>query len=133
MTQPQNPTEYNHRKDHTLEITAENQPTVLERVLQVTRYRGFSVTAFSALPDITGAMLEMTLTVNQESRSSCHDDSDMLKLCTQLNKLFDIQHVNLKSMSIGNTKIHGNGFSHSACSAPKYTNSEFSGLISNLN
>jgi len=133
MTQPQNTTEYSHRKDHTLEITAENQPTVLERVLQVTRYRGFSVTAFSVLPDITGTMLEMTLTVNQTNQSSCHDENDIRKLCNQLNKLFDIQQVNFKSMSLGGAEIHSNGFNHSAHTSTNYVNSEFSGLISNLN
>ena len=34
-------------QNHTLEVTADNQPTALERLLQVTRYRGFLVTDLS--------------------------------------------------------------------------------------
>ncbi len=49
--------------NHTIEITADNQPTVLERLLQVTRYRGFVVTNFSAVTTAEKDMLDIKLTV----------------------------------------------------------------------
>jgi acetolactate synthase II small subunit len=76
---------------HSLEITADNQPTVLERLLQVTRYRGFSVTAFSVYPNQDESALTIKLTVSDNGANQ----GNVGRLALQLDKLFDIQHVNL--------------------------------------
>jgi len=121
------------RHDHTLQIKAENQPTVLERLLQVTRYRGFSITAFRVLPTMTGNMLDITLTVHEAGEFSDNPENNMTKLCHQLNKLFDIKHVNLKSMKVGNMECKSSKFSHSPSNCSKYVSQEMNNLISNVN
>ena len=65
---------------HTLRITAHNQPTVLERLLQVTRYRGFSVTGMTMFPCNESNLLDIELSVSSEHS-------------IQLSKLFDINDV----------------------------------------
>ena len=70
---------------HTLRITAHNQPTVLERLLQVTRYRGFSVTGMTMFPSNDTSLLDIELSVSSE-HSIDH-------LNHQLAKLFDINDV----------------------------------------
>ena len=70
---------------HTLRITAHNQPTVLERLLQVTRYRGFSVTGMTMFPSDETNMLDIELSVSSEH--------SIEQLNHQLAKLFDINEV----------------------------------------
>lgn len=87
--------------NHTIEITADNQPTVLERLLQVTRYRGFVVTNFSVLTAAEDNLLDIKLTVKDPKGLSATPEAGIQRLYNQLNKLFDIRHVNLlKSKNI---------------------------------
>ena len=70
---------------HTLRITAHNQPTVLERLLQVTRYRGFSVTGMTMFPCNESNLLDIELSVSSEH--------SIEHLNHQLSKLIDINDV----------------------------------------
>ena len=88
--------------NHKIEITADNQPTVLERLLQVTRYRGFVVTNFSAVTTAEKDMLDIKLTVQdpksnglEAAEASAITAAGLQRLYHQLNKLFDIKQVNL--------------------------------------
>ena len=54
---------------HTLEITAQNQPAVLERLLQVTRYRGFSVDGFTVYPNQNDTHLDIKMTVHDDENT----------------------------------------------------------------
>ncbi|MEP1740064.1 MAG: acetolactate synthase 2 small subunit [Kangiellaceae bacterium] len=82
-------------QNHTLEVTADNQPTALERLLQVTRYRGFLVTDLSVATSNHEQHLEIKMSVNQPSVDPLLDQNGIQRLYNQLNKLFDIKHVNL--------------------------------------
>jgi len=82
-------------KNHTLEITADNQPTVLERLLQVTRYRGFVVTDFNVSTTAKTDMLDIKLTVKDPKELATDPSAGLQRLYHQLNKLFDIKQVNL--------------------------------------
>jgi len=82
---------------HTIEIAANNQPTVLERLLQVTRYRGFSVINFSVLSNTQKQQLDIELTV-QSTGKPISEELNIQRLYNQLNKLFDIKHVNLVAL-----------------------------------
>jgi acetolactate synthase II small subunit len=82
-------------QNHTLEVTADNQPTALERLLQVTRYRGFLVTNLSVETADHERYLQITMSVNQPSIEPSLDLNGIQRLYHQLNKLFDIKHVNL--------------------------------------
>jgi len=75
--------------NHTLRITAENQPTVMEKLLQVTRYRGFIVTGMTMFPDTEQAKLTIELSV--QSKNSIEH------LQYQLNKLIDINAVEVSN------------------------------------
>ena len=81
--------------DHTLEIQADNQPTVLERVLQVTRYRGFVVTGLLVNLNDESDELEIKLAISDPKESLAEEGVGFTRLYNQLNKLFDIKHVNL--------------------------------------
>jgi len=85
-------------QQHTIEIFADNQPTVLERLLQVTRYRGFSVVNFSVLSNLQKQQLDIELTVQATSKP-ISDELNIQRLYNQLNKLFDIKHVNLAPLA----------------------------------
>ena len=87
--------------NHTIEITADNQPTVLERLLQVTRYRGFVVTNFTVSTAAEDNQLDIKLTVNDPKGVAAIPEAGIQRLYNQLNKLFDIKQVNLlKSKNI---------------------------------
>lgn len=75
--------------NHTLRITAENQPTVMEKLLQVTRYRGFIVTGMTMFPDTEQAKLTIELSV--QSKNSIEH------LQYQLHKLIDINAIEIKN------------------------------------
>ena len=88
--------------NHTIEITADNQPTVLERLLQVTRYRGFVVTNFTVVTTAEKDTLDIELIVydpklkdQDAEKSSANTSAGLQRLYHQLNKLFDIKQVNL--------------------------------------
>lgn len=87
-------------KLHNIEIMANNQPTALERLLQVTRYRGFQVTDLSVSTNPETNMLAIKMSVNQPSIDGCLDRNGIERLYNQLNKLFDIKHVNLNPNSL---------------------------------
>ena len=75
-------------QQHTLRITAQDQPTVLERLLQVTRYRGFIVTGMTMFGRVDESVLDIELTVQSE-KSIDH-------LHNQLNKLIDVDGISVK-------------------------------------
>ena len=76
-------------QQHTLRITAQDQPTVLERLLQVTRYRGFLVTGMTMFPCADENGLDIELTVQS--------DKSIEQLHHQLNKLIDVNNVTVDS------------------------------------
>jgi len=80
---------------HRLTIIANNQPTVLERVLQVTRYRGFEIIDFNASINPANGQMEISLTVKDLNESEAFPKAGVARLYHQLNKLFDLKHVNL--------------------------------------
>jgi acetolactate synthase II small subunit len=77
--------------EHTLRITAHDQPTVLERLLQVTRYRGFTVTGMTMFPNKEENMLAVELSVRSDQTI------DRLKL--QLDKLIDVTDISIDCSS----------------------------------
>ena len=83
---------------HTIKIAADNQPTVLERLLQVTRYRGFSIINFSVSSNTPKQQLDIELTVQSTSKP-ISEEHNIQRLYNQLNKLFDIKHVNLIALA----------------------------------
>jgi acetolactate synthase II small subunit len=72
-------------QSHTLRISAENQPTVMEKLLQVTRYRGFVVTGMTMYPEAENSLLTIELSV--QSKNS------IAQLQYQLHKLIDITDI----------------------------------------
>lgn len=72
-------------KTHTLKITAQQQPTVLEKLLQVARYRGFDVKGMTMFPNVDNAHLDIELSVSSAQSID--------KLTVQLNKLYDINNI----------------------------------------
>ncbi|EGM79558.1 acetolactate synthase [Rheinheimera sp. A13L] len=68
--------------NHVLTIQTKNQPVVLERLLQVTRYRGFEVAGMEMKPmaDFSGLLVTLSIV----------SDKPISLLTNQLNKLYDI-------------------------------------------
>lgn len=79
----------------TLQINAQNQPTVLERLLQVTRYRGFSVVDLSVKPSLKNKILDIKLTVQNAQKDEPMLENSYQRLSSQLGKLFDINQITL--------------------------------------
>jgi acetolactate synthase II small subunit len=75
---------------HTLKITADDQPAMLERMLQVARYRGFVVAGITALPNATTKLLDIDLSVRSRL--------PIEHLTNQLNKLIDIRNVSVNNI-----------------------------------
>lgn len=73
--------------NHTLNITASNTPAVVERLLQVTRYRGYQLTGLEMKPRSDNRSVAITLSV-------CSDKPIHL-LTSQLHKLYDVQQLEL--------------------------------------
>lgn len=73
--------------DYNLTITASAQPTVLERLLQVTRYRGFTVTGMTMFPQADADQLKIEISVKS--------DNSIAHLQQQLYKLIDINDIQL--------------------------------------
>ncbi len=99
----------------TLTIKAQNQPTVLERLLQVTRYRGFCVVNLSVKPSVKHHFLNIKLTVQSVNKNEFLLDSHYQKLSNQLTKLFDIRQIDLlagESIKSQRTSVQLKAFSH---------------------
>jgi len=79
-------------QQHSLKISAAQQPTVLERVLQVSRYRGFEVNSMTMLPNSDGKSYDIELSVASEQ------PINFLKL--QLGKLFDINEIEIQDSAM---------------------------------
>lgn len=73
--------------NHVLNITANNTPAVVERLLQVTRYRGYELAGLALTPRADSLSLTITLTVSS--------DKPIHLLTSQLHKLYDIRHLEL--------------------------------------
>ena len=71
--------------NHVLTIQTKNQPVVLERLLQVTRYRGFVVAGMDMKPmaDFSGLLVTLSIV----------SDKPISLLTNQLNKLYDIEYL----------------------------------------
>jgi len=78
---------------HTLEIIANNQPTILERMLQVTRFRGFDITQLSVDLVQTDNHLLIKLTVSDPTNGAIVIGQAIDRLHSQLMKLFDIKQI----------------------------------------
>lgn len=72
-----------------LQLILSNQPAVLERVLQTTRYRGFKLDSLN-LQAVKADTLELSMTV-------CSQQSVSL-LTTQLNKLYDLVSIKFEEL-----------------------------------
>jgi acetolactate synthase II small subunit len=77
---------------HSMTLTTRNQADVLERVLRVTRHRGFLVQSMQieqfGNPEFKGYTIELKV---QSQRPIAH-------LTSQLVKLFDVEQVSLKQL-----------------------------------
>ena len=80
------------RSEHKLRISAAQQPTVLERILQVTRYRGFSVTDMTMFPERDTDQMAIEMTVSSEH--------PVTQLQLQLSKLFDINGIEIQDTAL---------------------------------
>jgi acetolactate synthase II small subunit len=78
--------------NHVLTIQTRNQAVVLERLLQVTRYRGFQLAGLEMKPLAEQAGLVITLSVIT--------DKPIHLLTNQLNKLVDVQQLELASETL---------------------------------
>ena len=73
--------------NHVLNITANNTPAVVERLLQVTRYRGYQLTGLEMKPRSDARSVAITLTVS--------GDKPIHLLTSQLYKLYDVVQLEL--------------------------------------
>jgi len=71
----------------TLELELDKQQGSLERVLRVTRHRGFTLEQMQVLSNDNGRSFCVELTINSERRLSL--------LTNQLNKLFDVKALKI--------------------------------------
>ncbi|KKO45143.1 acetolactate synthase [Arsukibacterium ikkense] len=78
--------------NHTLTITTNNEASVVERLLQVTRYRGYQLAGLQLTPLSDRAGLSVTLTVSS--------DKPIHLLTSQLHKLYDVRDLQLVSADI---------------------------------
>ncbi|MDP4535947.1 acetolactate synthase 2 small subunit [Alkalimonas collagenimarina] len=78
--------------NHVLTIQTRNQAVVLERLLQVTRYRGFQLAGLEMKPLAEHAGLLIILSVVT--------DKPIHLLTNQLNKLVDVEQLELASETL---------------------------------
>ena len=73
---------------HQLSILARFRPEVLERILRVTRHRGFRISSMNVdqLSDSDNVSIELTVSIQRP----------LAQLCAQLTKLADITEVEIK-------------------------------------
>lgn len=84
---------------HTLCLQAQNRPAVLERLLRVTRHRGFAVTDMTVHPD-TPERFDISLAVTGER--------PIHTLLHQLEKLHEVSHVGIREDAAMRLKVaHG--------------------------
>ena len=76
---------------HTFKITAKNQPLVMERLLQVVRYRGFSLHSVSMFPNDVDNELVIELSVET--------DKSVENLKNQLLKIIDIKQIKVEDQN----------------------------------
>lgn len=76
-------------------IMADDKQVVLERILQVTRYRGFLINGINAEVNTGNNVATITMTVSSERPISL--------LIDQINKLIDIKGVKVDNSAV-NTK-----------------------------
>lgn len=69
---------------HSLKLEVYNKPAILERVLQVIRYRGYELVSLQVIPQGMD-MLTVLVTVDSEQ--------PLYKLTNQLNKLYDLARI----------------------------------------
>lgn len=69
---------------HSLKLEVNNKPAILERVLQVVRYRGYELISLQVIPDGMD-MLTVLITIDGVQPVS--------KLTNQLNKLYDLSSI----------------------------------------
>lgn len=72
--------------NHVLNITANNTPAVVERLLQVTRYRGYHLTGLEMRPRSDRSV---TITLSVQGDKPIH------LLTSQLHKLYDVVQLEL--------------------------------------
>ena len=70
-----------------LQLKTRNIDGVLERLLAVVRYRGYSIHGMMAHPSVDGSRLDITLKL--QSTSPSHN------LSRQIGKLYDVEHVEM--------------------------------------
>jgi acetolactate synthase II small subunit len=70
---------------HTLEIEARPQPEIMERILRVTRHRGFALKSMQLDTLESSSNLVIRMTVSSERAIE--------QLCNQINKLIDVARV----------------------------------------
>ena len=75
-----------------LVIMADDKQVVLERILQVTRYRGFLINAMNAEVNTGNNVATITMTVSSERPISL--------LVDQINKLIDIKGVKVDNSEV---------------------------------
>ena len=75
-----------------LVIMADDKQVVLERILQVTRYRGFLINAMNAEVNTGNNVATITMTVSSERPISL--------LVDQINKLIDIKGVKVDNSDV---------------------------------
>jgi len=75
------------RTQHTLTIQTGLEVVAVERLLQVTRYRGFQLAGMEMKPlaDMSGLLVTLNILT----------DKPISQLTAQLNKLYDVQHLEL--------------------------------------
>ncbi len=77
---------------HTLTITTSNEASVVERLLQVTRYRGYQLAGLQLTPLTDRAGMRITLQVQS--------DKPITLLTNQLVKLYDVQQLEMASATV---------------------------------
>ena len=75
-------------------IMADDKQVVLERILQVTRYRGFLINGMNAEVNTGNNVATITMTVSSERPISL--------LIDQINKLIDIKGVRVDNSAVNN-------------------------------
>lgn len=80
---------------HTLHLTTQSRPEVMERVLRVVRHRGFALEAINMQNNAKDDELVIELTVSGER--------PIVNLKNQLEKLYDVSQLELKN-NISNSK-----------------------------
>ncbi len=78
---------------HTLTIQTRHEAVAVERLLQVTRYRGFTLAGLELKPlaDVSGLLITLSVV----------SDKPISLLVNQLNKLYDVLNLELHQAEAG--------------------------------